>query len=181
MARKYLVANEAIDALVDAIRQTTKRPVDVILLGGLALALYGHERKTRDLDAEISTLSGMQFARLLDRLGFPADLSADVSHWGMIDLPPGYRRRAKRVWRRGTVTVRVMAPLDLVMSKLRVMRDDDILDAVYLIRRFALTRLQLHRAMTRMIRISIPSTDLFFFRRFMEGFLAEHYGARPTR
>ncbi|MBI3610865.1 MAG: hypothetical protein HY204_09220 [Nitrospirae bacterium] len=51
------------------------------------------------------------------------------------------------------------------------MRESDIQDALYLIRRFKLTRLQIRRAMNRMIRASIPSTDLFFFEKFMGGFL----------
>ncbi|MBI3597217.1 MAG: hypothetical protein HY203_08710 [Nitrospirae bacterium] len=171
MAREYLVAEEAIGKLVRAVEKTTKRPVEIILLGGLAMALYGRRRKTRDLDAEIPALTGAQLGRLLRYLNIPADLSKDVSHWGMIDLPPGYRGRAKRLWRKGRITVRVLSPLDLVMSKLRVMRESDIQDALYLIRRFKLTRLQIRRAMSRMIKASIPSTDLFFFEKFMEGFL----------
>ena len=174
MAREYLVAEEAIGKLVSAVEKTTKRPIEIILLGGLALALYGRRRKTRDLDAEIPALTGAQLGRLLRYLDIPADLSKDVSHWGMIDLPPGYRRRAKRLWRKGRITVRVLSPLDLVMSKLRVMRDSDIQDARYLIRRFKITRLQIRRAMNRMTRASIPSTDLFFFEKFMEGFLQKH-------
>jgi hypothetical protein len=171
MAREYLVAEEAIGQLVRAVERTTKRPIEIILLGGLAMALYGMRRKTRDLDAEIPALTGAQLGRILKYLDIPADLSKDVSHWGMIDLPPGYRRRAKRLWRRGRITVRVLSPLDLTMSKLRVMREHDIQDALYLIRHFKITRLQILRAMNRMIRASIPSTDLFFFKKFMEGFL----------
>jgi hypothetical protein len=171
MARKYLVAEEAIGKLVGAVEKTTKRPIEIILLGGLAMALYGRRRKTRDLDAEIPAMTGAQLGRLLQYIDIPVDLSKDVSHWGMIDLPPGYRGRAKRLWRKGRITVRVLSPLDLVMSKLRVMRESDIQDALYLIRRFKLTRLAVRRAMNRMIRTSIPSTDLFFFTKFMEGFL----------
>ena len=44
-------------------------------------------------------------------------------------------------------------------------------DARFLIHRFRITKLQIRRAMNRMIRASIPSTDLFFFQRFMDGFL----------
>ncbi len=171
MAREYLVAQEAIDELVRAIEKTTTRPVDVILLGGLALTLYGMRRKTRDLDAEIPALTARHLSRLLAQINLPADISRDVSHWGMIDLPPGYRRRARQFLKKGRVTVRVLSPLDLAMSKLRVMRESDIQDALYLIRKFKITRLQLRRAMNRMIRISIPSTDLFFFKAFMDGFL----------
>jgi len=175
MAREHLVAEEAIDKLVRAVEKTTHLPVEIILLGGLALALYGLRRKTRDIDAEIPSLTGRQLARILNHLEFPADLSADVSHWGMIDLPPGYRKRSRLVQRRGRITVRVLSPLDLAMSKLRVMRDMDIRDALYLIRRFKIGRLQIRRAMNRMIRGSIPSTDLFFFKEFMEGFLKDHF------
>lgn len=171
MAREYLVAEEAIDKLVRAIETTTKRPVEVILLGGLALTLYGMRRRTRDVDAEIPALTSRHLSRLLQQIDIPADISKDVSHWGMIDLPPGYRRRAKRLFRRGRITVRVLSPLDLAMSKLRVMRESDIRDALYLIRHFKITRLQIRRAMNRMVRASIPSTDLFFFKKFMEGFL----------
>ena len=39
MARDYLVAEEAVDKLVRAIEKTTHRPVEIILLGGLAMAL----------------------------------------------------------------------------------------------------------------------------------------------
>ncbi|MEW6681883.1 MAG: DUF6036 family nucleotidyltransferase [Nitrospirota bacterium] len=171
MAREYLAAEDAIDALIRSVESISRRPVSVILLGGLAMAWYGSSRQTRDLDAEVSSLTRPQLTRLWKLLGFPADLSADVSHWGMIDLPPGYRNRAKTIRRRGRVTVRILSPLDLVMSKLRVMRDSDIQDARFLIRRFKITKLQIRRAMNRMIRASVPSTDLFFFQRFVEGFL----------
>ena len=173
MAREYLAAKDAIDALVSAIESISRRPVDVIILGGLAMAWYGSSRQTRDLDAEVSSLTNPQLTRVWRSLGFPADLSADVSHWGMIDLPPGYRKRAKMIRRHGHVTVRILLPLDLAMSKLRVMRESDIQDARFLIRRFKITKLQIRRAMNRMIRASIPSTDLFFFQRFMEGFIED--------
>jgi hypothetical protein len=175
MAREYLVAEVAIDALITAIEATSRRPVTVILLGGLAMAWYGSSRQTRDLDAEVSSLTRPQLTRLWKSLGFPADLSADVSHWGMIDLPPGYRIRAKPIKKRGRITVKILSPLDLVMSKLRVMRESDIQDARFLIRRFRLTKAQIKRAMHRMIRASVPSTDLFFFQRFVENFLEEPY------
>jgi hypothetical protein len=171
MAREYLAAEDAIDALIRAVESISPRAVNVILLGGLAMAWYGSSRQTRDLDAEVSSLTGPQLTRLWKALDFPADLSADVSHWGMIDLPPGYRKRAKIIRRRGRITVRILSPLDLIMSKLRVMRESDIRDARFLIRRFKITKLQIRRAMNRMIRSSIPSTDLFFFQRFVEGFL----------
>ena len=171
MAREYLAAEDAIDALVRAIEPISRRSVDVILLGGLAMAWYGSSRQTHDLDAEVSSLTRPQLTRLWQSLDFPADLSTDVSHWGMIDLPPGYRKRAKTIRRHGRVTVRILAPIDLAMSKLRVMRESDIQDARFLIRRFRITKLQIRRAMNRMIRASIPSTDLFFFQRFMDGFL----------
>jgi hypothetical protein len=173
MAREYLVAEDAIDTLITAIEANSRRPVNVIILGGLAMAWYGSSRQTRDLDAEVSPLTRPQLTRLWKSLRFPADLSADVSHWGMIDLPPGYRKRAKRIKKRGRITVRILSPLDLVMSKLRVMRESDIQDARFLIRRFKITKLQIRRAMNRMIRVSIPSTDLFFFQRFVEEFLKE--------
>ena len=174
MAREHLVAEEAIDKLILAIETATDRPVEIILLGGLAMMLYGLKRKTRDLDAEISKVTGRELTRILRYLDIPADLSSDVSHWGMIDLPPGYRKRSKRIQRRGKITVRVLSPLDLAMSKLRVMRESDIQDALYLIRQFKISRLQIRRAINRMIKISIPSTDLFFFQKFMDEFLKEH-------
>lgn len=175
MAREYLVTQEAIEKLILAVKKASHRPVDIILLGGLALAWYGSKRKTRDIDAEIPTLKRAQIAKILHALDIPADLSSDVSHWGMIDLPPGYRKRTKPILRQGNISVRVLSPLDLTMSKLRVMRDSDIQDALYLIRQFKISRLQIRRAMNKMMRISIPSTDLFFFSKFMEGFLKDHF------
>jgi hypothetical protein len=175
MAREYLAAEVAIDALITEIESISRKPVTAILLGGLAMAWYGSSRQTRDLDAEVSSLTRPQLTRLWKSLDFPADLSADVSHWGMIDLPPGYRKRAEVIRRRGRITVRILSPLDLVMSKLRVMRDSDIQDARFLIRRFKLTKLKIRRAMNRMIHASIPSTDLFFFQRFMEGFFKSQF------
>lgn len=175
MARKYLVTEEAIDKLFLAVKQATHRPVKIILLGGLAMMVYGRKRKTRDLDAEILNLTRKQLGRILENLDIPADLSSDVSHWGMIDLPPGYRGRAKRIRQKGKINLYILSPLDLTMSKLRVMREKDIQDALFLIRRFKITRLQIRRTMNQMIRRSIPSTDLFFFKRFMDGFLNEHF------
>lgn len=179
MEREHLVAKEAIDKLVQSIQQATTKPVKIIQLDGLALMLYGLRRRTRDLDAEIPTLTGRQLSQILRHLDIPADLSSNVSHWGMIDRPPGYRERAKFLFRRGHVTVGVLAPLDLVMSKLRVMHEQDIKDAVYLVKRFKITETQIRRALNRMIQASVPSTDLFFFKKTVKGFIHERFKKKP--
>lgn len=79
MAGDYLAAEDAIDALVRVIESISRRQVNVILLGGLAMAWYGSSRQTRDLDAEVSSLTRPQLTRLWNVLDFPRDLSAAMA------------------------------------------------------------------------------------------------------
>ena len=76
--------------------------VELLLVGGLALSLYGLPRYTIDIDGEIKCGSDtyFEFLEYLKKDGAAFNLSGNISGWGIVPLPPNYQERAKTVQRR---------------------------------------------------------------------------------
>lgn len=88
-----LTADQVITLLTDYTKQTGV-PVDVLLVGALALQAYGYQnRLTRDVDAEVVG-SVEALAEFFSQHHIPADLTENFSGWSIVAKPPGYRERA---------------------------------------------------------------------------------------
>lgn len=102
-----------------------------ILLGGAALPFYGVSRGTEDVDVEIFRAASFEdVSALADKIkgaGIDGDISANASGWGMIPLPTGYRERAIET---DLPNLRVLDPVDFVLSKLRRGIHDDMQDSL---------------------------------------------------
>lgn len=145
----------------------------VIICGGLAMMAYGMpERTTLDIDAEVEADFEV-IRKLREGLKFPAELSADISRWSMIDIPAGYRDRAVRYNSVPTkhIDVFLLSPTDLIISKLRVFRDKDIEDAIFLVNKTGIQREEILKAAEDVVKTSPPSTEILRFRKMVDHFL----------
>lgn len=149
----------------------------IILCGGLAAIAYGlEERSTLDIDAEVNADFKI-IEQLKKNIGFPAELTTDISRWSMIDIPEGYRKRAIAfdLVKTKNINVFLLAPVDLIISKLRVFRDKDIHDAIFLIKKFNIKKNDILKASRQAIAQSPPSTELLRFKKSLKHFLILAY------
>lgn len=148
------------------------RPVEVILVGRSAMPFYGIIQGTQDIDFEIRGLDDNQFARLkelLDKEQIIADFGEDVSRWSIIPLPEGYRERARIVLEDENVKVKILDPVDFIISKLRRGTAEDEEDAFELCRIKGIKASDIEGAMKM---INIPrELESFYFLKRMERFL----------
>lgn len=164
---------QAIIALDKAAQKTGIKGLRVILCGGLAAIAYGIlERVTFDIDAEIDADFGV-IESLTRAIKFPAELTTDISRWSMIDIPAGYRDRAVPLDSINTKNIKVflLSPLDLIISKLRVFRDKDIQDALFLVIKYHIKRSDILKFSKQAGLQSPPSTEIMRFRKNIKYFL----------
>ena len=148
-----------------------KKPLRVLLLGGLALHHYGMKgRSTIDMDAEIEGDLESLFHFLKAR-NIPSDLSENISGWSIIAMPPGYRDRAIRILQSDFLEVRVLDPTDFIIAKLRRFTEEDIQDALFVARKYQIKKNQIAAASHAAISNSVKDTTLFLFKKNVELFL----------
>lgn len=164
-----LTAEHVIGLLKNYI-QETGASIDMLLVGALALQAYGYEnRVTRDLDAEVvGSIEGL--TEFLRRHSIPADLTTNFSGWSVIAMPPGYRERATDLTHQSNLRVRLLEPIDFVISKLRRGTDLDLDDAAFVAKRFHLTSDQITTAAAAALAASPKDTALFLFQKTVELF-----------
>ncbi|MBN4054435.1 hypothetical protein JYT87_01865 [Nitrospira defluvii] len=148
-----------------------KKPLQLILLGGLALHHYGMKnRSTIDIDAEVKGDLESLFQFLKSR-NIPSDLSENISGWSIIAMPPGYRERAKTLFQSEFLEVRVLDPIDFVISKLRRFSEEDIKDALFVVKKYRMGSDQISRSAETAIASSVKDTTLFLFKKNIDLFL----------
>lgn len=160
----------AIDAL-KAFSAQDKKKLRIILLGGLALHYYGMEnRSTIDLDAEIEgDLEGV--FNFLKSKKIPSDLSENISGWSVVAMPHGYRDRVSRVFQSEYLEVDILAPTDFVISKIRRFSEEDIEDALFVVKKYDLKKEDIAQAAKSAIAHSIKDTTLFLFQKNVDLFI----------
>ena len=164
-----LTAEQVIGLLTSYTRETGAS-VEVLLVGALALQAYGYQdRLTRDLDAEVvGPIEAL--TEFLSRHSIPADLTTNFSGWSVVAMPPGYRDRATDLVHQSNLHVRLLAPIDFVIAKLRRGTDLDLDDASFVANRFHLTSDQIRTAATAAIDASPKDTALFLFQKTVDLF-----------
>lgn len=113
--------DDKIKKLIDILQKKFNKKIDIILIGGQALPYYSIFRTTKDLDFEINNLDMEDFVILedaLDKEDIHADFAEDISTFGFIPLPEGYKQRAIIVYEDKKITVKVLEPVDYIISKL---------------------------------------------------------------
>ncbi len=164
-----LTADHVIALLKEYTRQTGAT-VDILLVGALALQAYGYQdRLTRDVDAEVIG-SVEALAGFFSRHQLPADLTENFSGWSIVAMPPGYRERATDLVHQAQLRVKLLAPVDFIISKLRRGTDLDLDDASFVATRFGITTGHIRHAAEAAVTASPQDTALFLFRKTVDLF-----------
>ena len=148
----------------------TGASLEILLVGALALQAYGYQnRLTRDVDAEVVG-SIEPLTEYLRQHSIPADLTTNFSGWSIVSMPPGYRERATDLVNRANLRVRLLAPPDFVISKLRRGTDLDLDDATFVAKRYQLTSDDIRTAADAALAASPRDTALFLFQKTVDLF-----------
>ncbi len=150
---------------IEAFAKTKNEQIELLLVGGLAMSIYGIPRHTVDIDAEIKCSEQVYFELLeyLRKENISFNIGDNISNWGIIPLPANYRERAKTVYKSGYLALKVLDPVDFVFSKLMRGTEDDFRDAIDVIKFSKITREQL---LERKQLIQFPKdTETFFFEK----------------
>ncbi|MBA5867436.1 MAG: hypothetical protein GDA67_12165 [Nitrospira sp. CR1.3] len=170
---------EEIIALLQDYARQTGASLDVLLVGALALQAYGfRDRLTRDVDAEVAG-SVEALSKFLRQHQIPADLTTNFSGWSIVAMPPGYRDRATDLVNQSNLRVRILAPIDFVIAKLRRGTDLDCEDAAFVVKRFRLTAEQIRAAAAAALSASSPDTALFLFQKTIDLF-CQSFPSEPS-
>jgi len=165
-----LLTTDWLVSLLTEYVKSTGASVDLILVGGLALQAYGlPDRATQDIDGEFNgDLTGLvQF--LTDR-HIPADLGANISGWSVVAMPPGYRERTSLLVERPKLLVRLLAPTDFIIAKLRRGTELDLDDATWVAAQFKIASETIKAAAENAVSVSPPDTMIFVFRKTVDLF-----------
>jgi len=116
---------------LDELRELSKLEGRKIIVGGAALLLYGCSiRGTKDIDIEVEAGDLVSLNIAVQRIkdaGIPCDVTGDVSGWGLIPLPLGFR---DRIVKTDLPNIYILEPVDYVLSKLRRGTNIDEQDAL---------------------------------------------------
>ena len=158
-------------SLLSEFTRTRKNPLQVLLVGGLALHFYGMpDRATMDVDAEVKTGIEDLFHFLKSR-HVPADLSENFSGWSVIAMPPGYRERSLTVLQKNLLEIKVLSPADFIIAKLRRFSEIDIQDALFVAKKYKISPEAVHQTADSAIQHSVKDTALFLFKKNVGQFL----------
>jgi hypothetical protein len=151
----------------------------MLLVGALALQAYGYQdRLTHDVDAEVIG-SVEALAKFFSGHQIPADLTENFSGWSIVAMPPGYRERATDLVHQPQLRVRLLAPIDFIVAKLRRGTDFDLDDATFVATRFGVTADQVRLAAEAAVAASPQDTALFLFRKSVELFCQSLSSPKP--
>lgn len=167
-----LTTDHLITLLREFVRQTGL-PVDLLLVGGLALQAYGHtERVTRDVDGELYG-DPEPLAHFLRHQSIPVDLGENMSGWAVVAMPPGYRERAETLIEEPNLHIRLLTPVDFILAKLRRGTELDLQDAQWMARRFSISPEDVQASANAALAASPRDTALFLFKQTVQLFCTQ--------
>lgn len=152
---------------IERFAKSRDEPIELLLIGGLALSLYGLPRYTIDIDAEIkcSSETYFEFLEYMKDEGTAFNISDNISGWGIVPLPSGYQDRSKTIYSSDYLTIKVLEPVDFVFSKLMRGTEEDLRDIMDVIRKFNITKDSLAER-KRFIQFPKDPETLFFNKKF---------------
>ncbi len=142
--------------------------IELLLIGGLAMSVYGIPRYTIDIDAEINC-SDKTYYELIEYLkarGMAFNLSENIAGWGIVPLPEGYRERAAIAYKGKQLILKVLEPTDFIFSKLLRGTEQDFTDAIEVIKKYNLTSDMIEK---RELLIKYPKdSETLFFKKKLQ-------------
>ena len=145
--------------------------IELLLIGGLAMSVYGIPRYTIDIDAEINC-SDKAYYELIDYLkakDIAFNLSENIAGWGIVPLPEGYRERAAIAYKGKQLVLKVLEPVDFIFSKLLRGTEQDFTDAIEVIKKYNLTS-DMIKKRESLIKYPKDSETLFFKKKLQHLF-----------
>lgn len=97
------------------------------------------------------------------------NIGDDIDHWGVVPLPSGYRDRARTIFDEEGTVVKILDPLDFVIRKMRRGIEQDLDDALAIIRHFSLSSKDVSEH-AKKIRFPLDN-ETFVFRKRLGQFL----------
>lgn len=123
-----------IHALLNEVGNRYPYPASLILLGGSALCLLGSTRPTLDIDYVGDDLHKDELQHKIDEVAQEMQLDVEaVPIEGFIPLPADAQERTVTVGDFGNLTVSILDPYSIALSKLDRGFDSDIEDIVFLV------------------------------------------------
>lgn len=152
---------------IESLAKSKKERIELLLIGGLAMGFYGIPRHTIDIDAEIKCSDAFYFELIeyLKKENISFNIGEDISGWGIIPLPAGYRERAATVYKGASLILKILKPSDFVFSKLLRGTEEDFSDAVEVIKKHKITKDSLIE-LERLIQYPKDTETLFFKKKF---------------
>lgn len=118
-------------------------------------------------------------AGFCNRHQLPADLTENFSGRSIVAMPPGYRERATDLVHQAQLRVKLLAPVDFIIEKLRRVTDLDPDDASFVATRFGITTDHIRHATEAIVAASPQDTALFLFRKTVDLFCQSLPPAKP--
>mgnify|MGYP000157704222 FL=1 len=161
---------EYIEKIEEILNRINKK-IELIIIGGLAMSFYGHPRYTIDIDGEIhcdeETYNILVTA--LRKEGINFNIGENISGWGIVPLPEGYRDRAKKVYESDHLILKILDPLDFIFTKLTRGTEEDFQDILNVIKNYRITR-EMILEREKLIRYP-KDPETFFFKKKIEHLL----------
>ena len=130
------ITSDQIHTFLTELGSQYTRPATLVLLGGGALCLLGSERPTMNIDYVGNDIRKNDLQRVIDGVAEQLQIVIDaVPIEQFIPFPPGSDNRRMLIGQFGQITVYVLDPYTIALSKLDRGFDTDIDDVVFLIRR----------------------------------------------
>lgn len=152
-------------SLIEDFLKEKNKSAEIILIGGLAMSFYGSPRYTIDIDGEINCDEGLydELTEYLRKKKINFNLSENISAWGVVPLPEGYRKRASVVYRGKGLVIKILEPVDFVFSKLLRGTEEDLRDILDVIKKYNISSNEL---LEREKLIKYPKDlETFFFKK----------------
>lgn len=138
------ITSDQIQSFLTELGSRYPQQATLTLLGGSALCLLGSERPTLDIDYVGDDLRKNELQRVIEQIADEFHIVIDaVPIEQFVPVPDGADRRRVRIGQFGQVTVYVLDPYTIALSKLDRGFDTDIDDILFLIRRNLITIQQL--------------------------------------
>ncbi|MCX7794797.1 MAG: DUF6036 family nucleotidyltransferase [Thermodesulfovibrionales bacterium] len=151
--------------LIEDFLKARNKNLDILLIGGLAMSFYGKPRYTIDIDGEINCEEYLyeELTAYLKNKKINFNLGENISGWGVVPLPEGYRERALIVYSSDRLTLKVLDPIDFIFSKLMRGTEEDFKDIIDVIKQYNISS---DKILEREKLIKYPKDpETFFFKK----------------